>query len=165
MRFQEIRGRSERVGRNLEIAGAVGQDVLGQKLRLADFAVHGAARAWRKRAAIDQLQRRIKLFGEIVGTPTVVGERRNRGEHVLVAALASETCLHAPDGDERTRRHAIALLKRCKQRGVGLLHCAPARDDARCAPLGKELIERQTKTSLAAIGGDGRRRIIRRHQG
>src|SRR5258707_14773155 len=53
---KKIRRRAKRVGGDVEIAGAVSQDVLRQKLRLADFAVHGAARACRQRAAIDQLQ-------------------------------------------------------------------------------------------------------------
>src|ERR1700694_3201696 len=45
MRPQKVRGRVQRVGSIVEIAGAVGQDVLRHKLRLADFAMHGAARA------------------------------------------------------------------------------------------------------------------------
>src|SRR3982074_3924034 len=52
VRLEKIRGRVQRVGRDVEIAGAVGQDVLRHKLRLADFAVQGAARGRRKRAAI-----------------------------------------------------------------------------------------------------------------
>src|SRR6266436_7251832 len=46
VRLQKTRRRVQRVGRDVEIAGAVGQDVFRQKLRLADFAVHGAARTW-----------------------------------------------------------------------------------------------------------------------
>src|ERR1700722_14981834 len=110
MGFEEIRGRAERIGGDLEIAGAVGQDVLGQKLRLADLAMHRAARVAREHAAIDQLQRRVKLVGEIIRPPAVIGERSDRGEHVLVAALAAKTSLHSPDREQRPWWHAIALL-------------------------------------------------------
>jgi hypothetical protein len=42
---EKIGRRVQRIGGDVEIAGAVGQDILRQELRLADFAVHGAARA------------------------------------------------------------------------------------------------------------------------
>src|SRR6202790_4321225 len=38
VRLQKIRGRVQRIGRDLEIAGAIGQNVFRQKLCLADFA-------------------------------------------------------------------------------------------------------------------------------
>jgi hypothetical protein len=40
---QDIRRRTDCVGGDVEIAGAVGQDVLWHELRLADLAAHGAA--------------------------------------------------------------------------------------------------------------------------
>src|ERR1700687_3987329 len=165
VRPQEVRGRVQRIGRVVEIAGAIGQNVLRQKLRLADFAVHGAVRRRREGTAIDQLQRRIKLLGEVLRAAAIVGERRDRREHVLISALASKTRLHPPDGDERARRHAVALLNGSKQRSLRLLQCASTRDDRRGAALGEKLVERQAKTSLAAVGGDGRAGIVRRHQG
>src|ERR1700740_211839 len=57
MGFEEVRGRTQRVGGDIEIAGAVGEDVLGHELRLADLAVPGAARARREPAAIAQAAR------------------------------------------------------------------------------------------------------------
>jgi len=63
------------------------------------------------------------------------------------------------------RRHAVALLDRCEQRALRSFKRAAARDDGRGAPFGEELIERETKTMLAAIGADGRARIMRLHQG
>ena len=53
MGLEEIRRRVKRVGSDVEIARAVSQDVLRQELRSADFAVHGAARAWRHHTTID----------------------------------------------------------------------------------------------------------------
>jgi hypothetical protein len=47
MRLEENRRCGERVGCNIEIAVAVVQDALGQELRLANLAVHGAAGAGR----------------------------------------------------------------------------------------------------------------------
>ena len=110
----------------------------------------------REHAAIDQLQRRIELVGEIFRAAAVIGERCDRREHVLVAALAAEAGLHAPDRDQRPRRHAVALLDRGEQRGLRLLQRTPARDDRGGAALGEELVERQLEAALAAIGGDGR---------
>ena len=121
MGLQEIRCRVQRVGRDVEIAGAVSHDVLGQKLRLANFAVHGASRACRQDAAIDQLQSGIELLGEILRPSAVVRESGDGGQHVLTAALTSEACLHSPDGDQWPRRDAVALLDRRKQRRLGLL--------------------------------------------
>src|SRR5437764_12093984 len=100
--FEESRRRSERIRGHVEIAGAVRQNVLRQKLRLADFAVHGAARAGREHAAIDQLQRRIELVGEVFGAPAFVGERGNGGEHVLVYMLANVTLIYPPYSTARS---------------------------------------------------------------
>ena len=69
-----------------------------------------------------------------------------------IAALASKAGLHAPYRDQRPRRHAIALLDRCKQRSLRLLERTAAGDDGRGAALGEELVERQAKTALATIG-------------
>src|SRR3981081_4102853 len=126
--------------------GAVGQHILWHNSRVADFAVHGAARTWRKGPPIDQLQGRIELLCEILRPPTVIGERRNRREHVLISTLASKAGLHAPDGDERARRHTVALLNGSKQRSLRLLQRASTRDDGRGAPLGEELIDPKAKT-------------------
>src|SRR5256886_6076517 len=57
------------------------------------------------------------------------------------------------------------LLDGCEQGRLGLLKCAPARDDGRRPALGEKLTERQTEASLAAIGGDRRRRIGGLHHG
>ena len=115
--------------------------------------------------AIDQLQRRVKVLGEIGRPPAVIGQRRDRREHVLVAALAAKTRLHPPDREQRPRRHAVALLNGSKHRSLRLLQRTPARDDGRPAALGEKRIERERKTALAAVGVDGRLRVVRRHQG
>src|SRR4051812_3163841 len=124
MGFQEVRGRGQRVGRVFEIAGAVSQNGFWHELRLADFAMHRAALVRRERAAIDQLQRRVKMLGEIFRAPAVIGERRDRRQHVLVAALAAEPGLHPPDREQRSWRHAIALLDRSEQRALRRLERA-----------------------------------------
>src|SRR5436305_2130578 len=165
VRLEEIRRRTKRVGSIFEIAGAVLQDGLGQKLGLADFAVHRAARARREHAAIDQFQRGVELVRKILRPPAIVGERCNRREHVLISALSAKSRLHSPDRDQRPRWHAIALLDRCEQRALRLPQRASASDDGRSTPLGEKLFERQSKTSLAAIGSDGSARVARPHQG
>ena len=113
--------------------------------------------AGREHAAIDQLQRRIELLGEIFRAAAVVGKRRDRGQHVLVAALAAEAGLHAPDREQRPWRHAVALLDRREQRALRLLQRAAARDDGRGAALGEELIEREAES----CAGRGRQRWSR----
>ena len=126
--------------------------------------MHRAALTCGHRAAIDQLQRGVKLVGEIFRPTAIVSQRCDRGEHVLVAALAAEGALHAPDRNQRPGRHAVALLDRSEQRRVPLLHAAAARHDRRRAALDHELIERELETVQAAIGIDGGLRIVRRHQ-
>src|SRR5258708_40000690 len=56
MALEEICRRAQRAARGIETSGAVGQDVLGQELGMADLAVHGAAGARREGYAIDQCQ-------------------------------------------------------------------------------------------------------------
>src|SRR6185437_1553404 len=65
------------------------------------------------------------LVGKICRTAAIIGERCDRGEHVLIAALAAEARLHPPDRDQRPRRHAVALLDRGEQRRVFLLSERP----------------------------------------
>jgi hypothetical protein len=127
--------------------------------------MHRAALARRERAAIDQLQRRVEVFGEIGRAPAVIGERRDRGEHVLIAALAAEPGLHSPDGEQRPRRYAVAALNGSKQRALRCLELPPFRNDGRSSPLGEKLVKREIETALAAVGIDGRLRVVRRHQG
>src|SRR5215207_2739969 len=75
MALEEIRRRHQRRARIVEAAaGAVVQNALRQELRVADLAVHRAARARRQDAAIDQRQRRVELVGEIGAAPAVIGE-------------------------------------------------------------------------------------------
>ena len=165
MGFQEIGGRGQCARRAFKIADAIFQHRLGQKLRLADLAMHRAALTSAQRATVDQFQRSIKLVCEIIRPPAIVSERCDGGEHVLIAALAAEGALHAPDRNQWPRRHAIALLDRSEQRGVPLLHAAAARHDRSRAALDHELIERELETMQAAIGVDSRLRVVRRQQG
>src|SRR5205823_8024344 len=109
--------------------------------------------------------RGVELVRKILRPPAIVGERCNRREHVLISALSAKSRLHSPDRDQRPRWHAIALLDRCEQSALRLLQCASARDDGRSTALDEKLFERQTKTSLAAIGGDGCARVARSHPG
>src|SRR5205823_207816 len=135
-----------------------------QKLRLADLAVHRAARRGREDAAIDQLQRRIELVGEILRAPAIIRKRRDGGERVLVSALTAERGLHAPDGDQRPRRNAVTLLDAGEQRSLRLLQRTPARNDRRAAALGEKFRQRETEAALAAVGIDRRRRVTGLHQ-
>src|SRR4029450_1577968 len=83
----------------------------------------------------------------------------------MIPAIGPEACLHSPNGQERTRRDAVALLDRRKECRMGLLERAPARDDRRAATLGEKLIERQTEAPLATVSRDGCCRIRSRHEG
>jgi hypothetical protein len=74
MSLEEICCRGQRVGRDVEISGAVIQDVLRQELRLADFTMHRAPRACREHAAINQHQRCVKLVDKTSRPTTIVGE-------------------------------------------------------------------------------------------
>jgi hypothetical protein len=51
-----------------------------------------------------------------------------------------------------------------KQRALRRLQLPPLCDDRRSPALGEKLVERETETALAAVGVDGRLRIVRRHQ-
>src|SRR5262249_50178099 len=86
-------------------------------------------------------------------------------EHVLVAALGAKARLHAPDRQQRPRRHAVALLDRGKQRTLRVLELPTLGDDGGGAALGEEAFERKVETALAAVGIDGGLRVVRRHQG
>ena len=119
----------------------------------------------REDAAIDQCQGCVELLGEKGRPAAVIGERRHGRQSVLIPALPPEARLHSPNGQERPRRDAVALLDGREECRMGLLERAPARDDGRAAALGEKLIERQTEASLAAVGRDGRSRIVGRHEG
>src|SRR3954451_7179729 len=166
MALEEICRRGQRAGRGVEIsAGAVGQDVLGQELCMADLTVHGAACARREGPAVDQCQSRVELLGEI-GRPTaVISESSHSRQSVLISARPPEARLHSPNGQERPRRYAVALLDGDEERRIGLLECATARDDGRTAAFGEKLIERQTHAPLVTVSGDGCSRIGSRHEG
>src|SRR6516165_7396302 len=98
MSLKEICCGGQCIGRDVQISGAVVQDVLGQELCLADFTVHRAPRACREYAAIDQRQRCVKLVSKIRRPTTIVGESSHGRQSVLIAALASEGRLHTPNG-------------------------------------------------------------------
>ena len=83
----------------------------------------------------------------------------------MIPAVGPEPRLHSPNGQERPRRDAVALLDGREQCRMGLLERAPARDDGRAATLGEKLIQRQTEAPLATVSRDGCRRVVRRHEG
>ena len=96
---------------------------------MADLAMHGPARRGAEPAAIDELERGDKLLGEIGRPAAVIGERRHGRERVLIAGDVAEARLHAPDGQERPGRNAVALLDRGEERGfwTALRACRPWR--------------------------------------
>ena len=65
--------------------------------------------------------------------------------------LPPEARLHSPNGQERPRRDAEALLDGRKECRIGLLERAPARDDGRAATLSEKLIERQMAAMVAVV--------------
>src|ERR1700730_14535389 len=132
---------------------------------MADLAVHGAAGACREDPAIDQCQSCVELLGEIGRSTAVISESRHRRQSVLIPARPSEARLHSPNGQERPRRDAEALLDGRQQCRIGLLECAPARDDGRTAAFGEKLIERQTHAPLVTVSSDGCSRIVSRDEG
>src|ERR1700738_4885320 len=87
----------------------------------------------------------IELIREISRAAAVIGESRDGRQNILIPALTSKARLHSPDGQERPRRDAIALLDGCEECGVGLLECASSRHDRWAPALSQKLIKRQTK--------------------
>src|SRR5262249_7593238 len=150
-RLQEISRRGQRVRRTVEISRAVVQDVLGQELGVTDLPVHGPTRACRERPAIDQGQSGVKLLGEISRPTAVIGESSRSRQKVLSPGRIADPRFHSPNGQERPRRDAVALLNGGKEGSLRLLERASARDDGRAAALGEKLIERQTEAPLAAV--------------
>ncbi|MNT02103.1 hypothetical protein D3C72_1365910 [compost metagenome] len=75
-----------------------------------------------QRAAANELKGRIELLGEIIRTAAVEGKRRNGGKRMLVAHEAAKTGFHAPDGEQRTSRHAVSAFDGRKQSCIVLLH-------------------------------------------
>src|SRR6185369_18074923 len=65
---------------------------------------------------------------------------------------------------QRPWRHAVAFANGSEQRALRRLQLPPLRDDRRSPALGEKLVERETETALAAVGVDGRLRVVRRHQ-
>src|SRR5262245_40764289 len=171
MAFEEIGGRGQRVGLGVEVDDAVAvaidgvkQHALRQELGLADLAMHGATCRAAEDAAIDELERRIKLVGEVFGPAAVIGEGGDRGNRRLVAHEAAEAGLHSPDGDEGAGRNAKPLLDRGEQARIGRSHALAPGGDGRAASLRHELIEAQLEAFLAAVGPDGSDRIFGRHE-
>ena len=162
MGLQEVRGGGKRRADIVQVAArAVIQHVLGQELGMADLAVGRAPGVRRQETAIDQGQRGVELVGEVFRTAAIVGERRHRGERVDVAADGAEAGLHAPDRQERARRHAVALLDRVEEGRVLLLQSPAPLDDGRAAALGEELVQRQLEAVLAPVRRDGGGRVGR----
>src|ERR1700736_4255292 len=120
---------------------------------MADLTVHGAACACREDPTIDQCQCCVELLGEI-GRPTAVISQSSHGrQSVLIPARPPEARLHSPNGQERPRRYAEALLDGREEGRIGLLESAPARGDGRTAAFGEKLIERQAHASLVTVSG------------
>src|SRR5258708_10886362 len=132
---------------------------------MADLTMHGAACACREDPAIDQCQCCVELLGEIGRATAVISESSHGRQSVLIAARPSKPRLHSPDGQEWPRRDAIALLDGREECRIGLLECAPARDNGRTAAFGEKLIERQMHAALVTVSGDGCTRIGGRHDG
>src|ERR1700730_3571471 len=127
--------------------------------------MHGAARPCREDPAIDQCQSCVELLGEIGRPAAVIGESGHSRQSILIPVLPPEARLHSPNGQERPRRDAVALLDGCTERNIGFLERAPARDDDRAATLSEKLIERQMEAPLTTVSRDGCSRIGRRHEG
>ena len=154
MRLEEVRGRRQGRPDIVEVAGAVGEHVLRQELRVADLAMRSAAGARGEQAAIDKGQGGVELIREVFGAAAIIGERRHRRERVDVAAHGAEAGLHAPDRQERSRRDAVTLLDGVEEGSVLPLQGASPGHDGRAAALGEELLKRQLEAVLSAIRRD-----------
>ncbi len=139
---------------------AVFQNVNRQELCLADFAMHGADSIWIEILIVDQLERCIKLLGEIVAAAAIIGERCNSRKRVLLAEIGTEASFHTPDCKQRAGRNAIALFDCSKERCILLLHRTSALDDRVCATLLHELLEGKLEALLIAISIDRGLRIF-----
>ena len=75
-----------------------------------------------------KLQCSIELIAEILRAAAVIGKGRDCRKRVLIAHKAAEAGFHAPDGDQRARRNAVALSMLVKKRRIlCFLRACPAK--------------------------------------
>ena len=125
------------------------------ELHLAHRAGPGAAQAWEVDvAAVHNLQRVEQLASEESGAPRVPGERRERGERRTYPAEAAVVRLDSPDGDDDSRRDAVALGDLIEQRQIGGVGVAAASDELWRQPPGDVFLQREDDFRLRAIALD-----------
>ncbi|MDT4836330.1 hypothetical protein FQZ97_700210 [compost metagenome] len=122
--------------------------------------MHGADSIWIEILIVDQLERCIKLLGEIVAAAAIIGERCNCRKRVLLAEIGTKAGFHAPDSEQRTGWNAITLFDCSKERRILLLHRTSALDDRVCAALLHELLEGKLEALLIAVSIDRGLRIF-----
>ncbi len=115
---QQVGGRGERVGVRApdvhqtvaRLVHAQPQEIVGHELGLAHRPGPAALQARPCAAAVDHdVQRVLQLGLGPVAAPAVIGQRRQRADHVVVALHRAEGALLRPDGQQDLGRHAIAL--------------------------------------------------------
>ncbi len=163
---QEVGGGGERVGHAVDqIAAAVAVEVDGvleivgggelhaAELAgpVADHAVDGLV------AALDDAQRVEQLRAEEIGPAAVIGECGDGAENLVVAEIAAEVALQAPEGGEHRRRHAVFLFHLGEQLGVLLDLGEPVGDAAAANHAVGKLQEGLVEHRLAVVAAhDGR---------
>src|SRR5581483_4662854 len=109
-------------------------------------------------AAVDDAKRAEKLLAEEIRAPAVVGQRRDRADDLIDAALVGAVvALQTPQRDDDGRRHAEALLDFRQQRGVGLGLLQPVLITAAAGHAAGELLEALLEDALPAVAADDRR--------
>ena len=93
---------------------------------MTDLAVHRAAGGGIENATINELQRRIKVVGEVLGSAAVIGKGSDCRKGVLVAQESAKACLHPPDGDQGSCGDTKGVLDRDKKRSIGSLKHLPS---------------------------------------
>ena len=135
--FQIVRRRTDDVGNRVDhVAPAVAVEIDGKalerrrhELRRSEGAGPGTDQTiGRNVAALQDFQRRQKLFAEIIAAAADAGERRGRAQHRAVAAHGAVIRFDAPDRGDDVAIDAISALGRGENRSVLRQQLAPARD-------------------------------------
>src|SRR6185503_9394171 len=129
-----------------------------------DLAVHSATGGGVEKATIKELQRCVKLLGEVLGSAAVIGKGSDCRERVLVAHESAKACLHPPDGDQGSGGYTKGVLDRGKKRSIGGLKRFALRGNCSGTTFCHEGVKRQREALLAAVSRDGPQRITRAHQ-
>ena len=124
-------------------------------LGLAELAGPGADHLLRAQvAAFNHAQRIEQARAEQLGPAAVIGERRERRQHRLLAGAGAEIALQSPERDDHRRRYAEVLVDALEDGLMLLDHLAAALDAVGRQQLLGEVEEVLREEPLAAVDID-----------